>query len=249
MWPAIARTAIHRYSRPGDLVFDPMCGIGTTLVEAVLAGRSAIGAALDPQWVDHARANVAAALALRPGAESAVFQGDAAELETLLDREHLYSQVDLIVTSPPYGAVTHGQPDTARVTGGAIRNRHHRYHQGRQRQTLATSNLARLAAGLERVFTCCSAALRPGGFMVVTARPFTEQGRLVDFPSLVIRAALAAGLGLHERAVALLARWDGQGLHPHATFFHLTNTRTLRAKGAFRVLRAHEDVLIFRRPA
>ena len=31
MLPALARTAIARYSEPGDLVVDPMCGIGTTL--------------------------------------------------------------------------------------------------------------------------------------------------------------------------------------------------------------------------
>ena len=34
MLPAIAATAIERYTEPGDLVADPMCGIGTTLVEA-----------------------------------------------------------------------------------------------------------------------------------------------------------------------------------------------------------------------
>ena len=35
MMPGIAATAIARYTEPGDLVADPMCGIGTTLVEAV----------------------------------------------------------------------------------------------------------------------------------------------------------------------------------------------------------------------
>jgi hypothetical protein len=31
MLPALARHAIDAYSEPGDLVIDPMCGIGTTL--------------------------------------------------------------------------------------------------------------------------------------------------------------------------------------------------------------------------
>ena len=35
MLPALARRAIETYSDPGDLVLDPMCGIGTTLVEAI----------------------------------------------------------------------------------------------------------------------------------------------------------------------------------------------------------------------
>lgn len=251
MWPAIAKTAIERYSQPGDLVLDPMCGVGTSLVEAVLAGRSAFGVDLEAQWVAHARANIEAALRERPdsGLRAEVVQDDAADLADLLEQQHLVGQADLVLTSPPYGAVTHGQPDTARVTGGAIRNRHHRYHEQSSKQSLATSSLPRLTAGLERVFTGCHAALKPGGFMVVTSRPFTEQRQLVDFPALVTRAGLAAGFELHERCVALLSRWDGQRLHPHATFFHLANTRTLRSRGVFRVLRAHEDVLVFRRPA
>src|SRR6185437_9798129 len=43
MLPAIAAHAISAYTRPGDLVIDPMCGIGTTLVEATHLGRDAIG--------------------------------------------------------------------------------------------------------------------------------------------------------------------------------------------------------------
>jgi DNA methylase len=38
MLPAIAAHAINAYTQPGDLVLDPMCGIGTTLVEAVHLG-------------------------------------------------------------------------------------------------------------------------------------------------------------------------------------------------------------------
>lgn len=46
--PQLARFAISRYSQPGQLVLDPMAGSGTTLVEARLLGRSAIGFDLDP---------------------------------------------------------------------------------------------------------------------------------------------------------------------------------------------------------
>ena len=58
MLPAIARHAITAYSQPGDLVLDPMCGIGTTLVEAVHLGRHAVGVELEPRWADLARANI-----------------------------------------------------------------------------------------------------------------------------------------------------------------------------------------------
>lgn len=41
--PPIARQAIERYSRPGDLVLDPFCGAGVTMVEAMITGRRSIG--------------------------------------------------------------------------------------------------------------------------------------------------------------------------------------------------------------
>jgi modification methylase len=58
MLPALARRAIDAYSNPGDLVLDPMCGIGTTLVEAIHAGRRAVGVELEPRWAKLARANI-----------------------------------------------------------------------------------------------------------------------------------------------------------------------------------------------
>lgn len=41
--PEFARAAIETFSKPGDVVLDPFMGGGTTLVEALAAGRNAIG--------------------------------------------------------------------------------------------------------------------------------------------------------------------------------------------------------------
>ena len=46
--PQLPRLFIERLTRPGDLVLDPMMGSGTTLVEALLAGRRAVGLDIDP---------------------------------------------------------------------------------------------------------------------------------------------------------------------------------------------------------
>jgi DNA modification methylase len=46
--PHIPRELIAAYSRPGETIWDPMCGSGTSLVEAALAGRSAIGSDINP---------------------------------------------------------------------------------------------------------------------------------------------------------------------------------------------------------
>jgi methylase of polypeptide subunit release factors len=46
--PGIPKFAIESFSKPGDLVLDPFCGSGTTLVEAFLAGRRSVGTDINP---------------------------------------------------------------------------------------------------------------------------------------------------------------------------------------------------------
>ena len=53
--PQIAARAISLLTQPGDLVVDPYCGSGTTLLESALLGRRAIGIDLNPLAVLIAR--------------------------------------------------------------------------------------------------------------------------------------------------------------------------------------------------
>lgn len=46
--PPLIRWLITNYSRPGSLVVDPAVGSGTTLVESIVLGRSAVGLDVDP---------------------------------------------------------------------------------------------------------------------------------------------------------------------------------------------------------
>jgi SAM-dependent methyltransferase len=91
MLPAVAAHAIAHYTDPGDLVLDPMCGIGTTLVEAVHAGRRAVGIEYEPHWVDVSRANLALAHTAGVEHDGRVFHGDARQIASLLPPE--YSRV------------------------------------------------------------------------------------------------------------------------------------------------------------
>lgn len=46
--PAVARTLIETYSKPGDVLLDPFCGSGTLAVEAAVLGRNSLGVDVDP---------------------------------------------------------------------------------------------------------------------------------------------------------------------------------------------------------
>ncbi|MER6358847.1 DNA methyltransferase [Streptomyces sp. NPDC001634] len=100
MLPAIAAHAITTYTRPGELVLDPMCGIGTTLVEAIRLGRHALGTEYEPRWSDLARANVTHTMRTTERGSGQVACGDARHLTDLIgERQH--GKVALVVTSPP----------------------------------------------------------------------------------------------------------------------------------------------------
>jgi DNA modification methylase len=49
--PQIARNIIEMYSEKGDTILDPMVGAGTTLIEAKLLSRNALGMDINPQAI------------------------------------------------------------------------------------------------------------------------------------------------------------------------------------------------------
>jgi len=87
MLPDLAAHAIHTYSEPGDIVLDPLAGIGTTLVEAVHAGRNAVGVEVEAGWAALAEANIALARAHGGTGYARVVRGDATGLPALLPTE------------------------------------------------------------------------------------------------------------------------------------------------------------------
>ena len=226
MLPAIAATAITRYTEPGDLVADPMCGIGTTLVEAAHLGREGLGIEYEERWAQLAAANVAHARRQGARGTAEVIRGDARQLPALLPPD-MAGRAALVVTSPPYGPSVHGQvkAEQRRGQAGGVHKYDNRY--GHDPANLAHQGLDDLLAGFTAILAGCAVLLRPGGLAVVTARPWRQHGELIDLPAAVIAAGTRAGLTPLARHAALLAGLrDGQPWH----------------------LIIHEDVLIFRSP-
>jgi hypothetical protein len=243
MLPAVAAHAIAHYTDPGDLVLDPMCGIGTTLVEAVHAGRRAVGIEYEPHWVDVARSNLAHAHAAGVAHDGRVFHGDARRIASLLPPQYL-GQAALVVTSPPYGPSTHGQVSVSRTVG--IQKYHHLYGNTLDRGNLANIGHHRLLSGFTRILAGLVPFLRPGGHIAITIRPWREHAELIDLPSQILACGIHAGLIPVERCVALLARAADHDLVARGSFFQRDFIRKQREAGLPLHLIAHEDVLILR---
>lgn len=243
MLPAVAAHAIDHYTEPGDLVLDPMCGIGTTLVEAVHLGRRAVGIEYEPHWVDVSRANLALAHSAGVEHDGRVFHGDARQIASLLPPEYL-GQGALVVTSPPYGPSTHGQ--VAVAPGAGIQKYHHRYGNTLDRGNLANIGHHRLLTGFTRILAGLVPYLKPGGHIAITIRPWREHAELIDLSSQILACGLHAGLIPVERCVALLARAAEHDLVPRGSFFQRDFIRKQREAGLPLHLISHEDVLIFR---
>jgi modification methylase len=243
MLPALAAHAVTAYTAPGDLVLDPMCGAGTTLVEAVHAGRHAIGVDIEPKFTAIAAANLDLAATQGAPGTGTVLTGDSTRLHGLLPA-HARGRVGLVLTSPPYGNTTHG---LVHVNGaGRVAKEHHRY--GRAgRGNLAYTGWDHLLAGFTQILTACHAALRPGGTLVITARPVRRhRDDLIDLPTHLLDAAVAAGFEPVERCVALLAAVRDDRLVHRASMFAIIAARRARADGIPVAVLAHEDVLVLR---
>jgi modification methylase len=248
MLPAIAHRAIETYTKPGEIVLDPMCGIGTTVAEAARLARTGIGVEYEQRWAAMARENLA--LARRQGAtgEGTIWCADSRHLPTDLLAAYA-GRVAFVLTSLPYGKANHGQVGVEGRCGhiGPVEKRDHHY--GTDRANLGRRSTRIQFAGFIDILLAIRPLLAPGARVAVTARPFRHRGHLIDLPSAVFTAGRAAGLVPVERLVVLIAKYvndpdDGEYLVGRPSFFQLNYVRNARARGIPLSVVAMEDLLI-----
>jgi DNA modification methylase len=263
MLPALARQAIESYSDPGDLVVDPMCGIGTTLVEAIHAGRRAIGVELERRWAKLAAANVEHAREQGATGQAHVIRGDARRLPSLLSTRAqrllgerdgstrlAYEQVDLVLTSPPYACQVADLATENVESGRGPLRREDTTNYSRDRRNLGHARGDTYLAAMADVYQACAAVLKPGGFLVLVTKDTRCEGALRNLSGQTIALCEQLGLAYWQRAIALLATICEDRLLMRPSFWQTMHVRRARARGERTQVVAHEDVLVFRkRPA
>ena len=99
--PQIARNIIEMYSEQGDTILDPMVGAGTTLIEAKLLARNAVGLDINPGAVE--LANAALRFKHHPASVGAVREPPVLKVADARDLSFLEDEsFDLVLTHPPY---------------------------------------------------------------------------------------------------------------------------------------------------
>jgi hypothetical protein len=175
---ALVAHIVDKYSKPGQTVFDPFVGSGTTKVEAAYAGRHSIGVDCDPRWYSLTTRNILFAYSRGATAETWLSHADARDLHPLPRR--LRRRVDLIVATPPtcFTPYTGGRRDDAGI-------------------------VADLETDLTEAIGCWAPLLRPDAIVVLTTRMLSRPDYLLDLSVPLAAAADRAGLHLLERAAAL----------------------------------------------
>jgi DNA modification methylase len=105
---ALVRLFLNEYTEPGEVVFDPFVGFGTTVAAAQPLGRRGVGIDILPERVEFARG--------RLGEEpDAVMLGDARFLGNLF-----LPRIDFSITAPP--AMARSDPPEDPLAGGIRRH-------------------------------------------------------------------------------------------------------------------------------
>ena len=247
MLPALARNAIQAYSDPGDLILDPMCGIGTTPVEAIHLNRHAVGVELEPRWAKLATANITHAHTQGATTPAHIIQGDAHHLPQLL-ATHTTRQPDLILTSPPY-ACQIADLDTKNLrthTGPLRREDTHNYSPNPN--NLGHARGTTYLTAMADVYKACATVLKPGGYLILVTKDMRTNGSLRNLSGETITLCENLGLHYHQRIIGLLATIRNDQLVMRPSFWQTLHARHARTRGERRHVVAHEDILVFHKP-
>lgn len=174
--PQIARNIIEMYSEPGDNVLDQMVGAGTTLIEAKLLDRNALGVDINPHAVE--LANQALKFEFANTTKQKAVAGDARNLVMIKS-----DSVDLILTHPPYLNIV-------KYSDGAI-----------EEDISNIANVDKFCAEMEAVASEAYRVLKPDHFCAILIGDTRKARHYVPLSHFVMQRFLNVGFALREEII------------------------------------------------
>ncbi len=217
-------------TREDRVVLDPFAGSGATLVAAQALGKVGVGLEIHPQYCELARSRpLIQPLDFGAGGEATgegrriVLNEDARRLLQFVQPE----SVDLVVTSPPYWDV---------LLRERTADRKQVRHYGNEAADLGKiPDYEAFLDSLGEVFRGVLQALRPGKYCIVVVMDLRKKDRFYPYHMDLARRMTEIGFEFDDLIV-----WDRRQEYNHM--------RPLGYPYRFRVNKAHEFILIFRKP-
>jgi DNA modification methylase len=210
---------VKRYTKAGDVIFDPMAGSGSVGVVAATLDRNAVQIELVPKfyrWMEQARENFVNDPAIKEKGWISNFRSDARKALKYVGQE----EIDCILFSPPYGDQNHssnsrsrlGQLARSKSTGvgkQAARGKY-KFSYSRSRKNIGNLRMERYFEAMSIVCSQCHKALREGGLTIVVVRPLYRNKNIFDLPHytwLLLKEAGFEFVNIYKLKLARLSLW------------------------------------------
>jgi DNA modification methylase len=198
----LARRVIELFTHEGELVLDPFCGIGTTLLAAKQLNRNAIGIDINPKYIEFANQRLNQHLSLSSSKQVAIYD-DAVNIDKYIDGQ----KVKLVWTSPPYMTLL----NKVRENKSRKNRKNYQYHKMEQYSDLS-NDLGNQEdelyySSIKSIFEKVKAVLRPDAHCVINVGDFYRSNNLVLLHEGVIRTMNSIGYKLENIVI-----WDKTNL-------------------------------------
>jgi DNA modification methylase len=193
---------IGLFTHRGELVLDPFCGTGSTLVAAQDLERNAVGLDLNENYVALAQSRVGESSGTT---RQLALQADARDAAAYLRKE----SVALCVTSPPYANMLNRNRLNKSLRSDLRKNEH--FQKNLQYSTdprdLGTLRADEYAAALAEIYKGILPLLKPRAHCVINVNDLWEDNRRILLHVMVIEAMRSVGYELRNIIV-----WDKRSL-------------------------------------
>ncbi|MBM3235351.1 site-specific DNA-methyltransferase [Candidatus Poribacteria bacterium] len=224
MFPiALAGRLIDCFTNKEDrLVFDPFVGVGSTLIAAKEYGKDSIGIEISPQFANIAKNRVIGVITFKGNAEATVYTADSRETLKYVKP----NSVDFVITSPPYWNIL-----LEKRTADYKEQRHY----GEAEADLGKiSDYKEFLSELRKIFEQVYVTLKPEKYCCVVVMDLRKKSNF--YPYHMDVALFMQEIGFIFDDIIL---WDRR--HEY------NNLRPLGYPSVFRINKAHEFILIFKK--
>lgn len=175
----LVKMHVDAFSSPGDNVFDPMSGTGSTQVGALQNGRNAFGMELSDFFGEIANSRCAAALEpdLFSGASTLHYRIEIGDCRKMMSFN--FPEIDYVITSPPYWDMLNAkgaENQAKRIEKGLQTN-----YSDDKNDLGNVSNYEEFVAALASIYTDVSRLMKPGAILTVVVKNIKKKGTNYPF--------------------------------------------------------------------